>query len=135
MRQDKRTPFSALSLGDVQRVSAGDTLRAGSYFRLVSNSRSGYASRTLVPERFANERNSQLGLILPAQKTHWTEPSIRLSVQRTSLTVSTLPCVVKARAGLSADNGGLRLRLARPCSPGRFARKPAPKEKETQHAL
>jgi hypothetical protein len=60
--------LSALSLVDVQMVSESDTTRAGSYYGLIQVSRSRYASRTLVPERFANKIPVQFLVILPAGK-------------------------------------------------------------------
>jgi hypothetical protein len=60
--------LSALSPVDVQMVSDGDTTGADSYCGLVQVSRSSYASRTLVPERFANKIPVQFLVILPAGK-------------------------------------------------------------------
>ena len=52
MRQDKRMPFGALSLRDVQTVSAGDTRRAGSYYGLSGVILPSYASRTLMLDSY-----------------------------------------------------------------------------------
>jgi hypothetical protein len=71
--------LSALSLVDVQTVSESDTTRAGSFNRLIQVSRSGYASRTLMPERSADEIPVQFLVILPAGKfasgTHYANVS------------------------------------------------------------
>ena len=112
MRQDKRTPFDALSLLDVQIVSAGDTNRAGIYYGLVSITRPRYASRTLMRRRFTNEQCLQLGLVSPVRR--FTDRTVYQTgrSQRTVMIIGPAPYAVKARAGVSANYGRLRLRLA-----------------------
>ena len=112
MSQDNDTPFGALSPVDVQIVSVGDTTGAGSYCGLVKRSRPGYASRTLVPRRFANKSAAQFLMILPAGKL--ASGTNYHSVKELVSILPTPPCVVKARAGQSAKNGEARLRFASP---------------------